>query len=178
MGYNLRIGEAKLEYDEDLVRVDCEVVKRDDAPAFGDPTDYQSQRCPSYTCWFESMEQLGLVDVMFNRRNGGTGHFTRGERAYSPLLEGHPGAMPITRAHAEEVEERLGAYKARHPDHVAQYPPLKPGAVPIVAGSDWYAEDQYVDDPRFDSALCRGEWLAFWLRWAVEHCRQPVFVNS
>jgi hypothetical protein len=28
-----------------------------------------------------------------------------------------------------------------------------------------------------DPVLRNGEWLAFWLRWAIEHCERPVFVN-
>lgn len=35
-----------------------------------------------------------------------------------------------------------------------------------------------VDCDIVKAALCRGEWLAYWLRWAVDNCKQPVFVNS
>ncbi len=178
MGYNLRIGEAVLEYDEDRVRVDCEVVERADAPAFGDPTDRTSARWPSYSGWSDAMETLGMTDVMFNQRNGGEGSFERNGKSRSPLLECHPGQTPITIEHVEEVEERLAQYKAKFPDHRAEYPKPKPDAQPIVPGSQFYREEDYVDDPRYDSALCRGEWLAYWLRWAMDHCEKPVFVNT
>lgn len=178
MGYNLRIGQAILEYDEDRVAVDCEEVTLENAPAHGEPTDGTNARWPSYSAWADSMRALGMMDVMFNMRNGGAGSFTRNEKERSPLLEQHPGATPVTIEHAEEVEEKLSAYKAMHPDHIAQYPPLKPNAKPVVEGSTFYRQEDYVDDPRYDGNLVRGEWLAFWLRWAVENCSMPVFVNS
>lgn len=175
MGYTLKIGEAVLEYDEDYVGVNCEVIRLDNAPAFGDPTDYESTRWPSYIAWANAMEKLGLMDVMFNQRNGGNGCLEYDGKCLTPLIEVHPGATPITKHHAEYVEKKLAEYKAKHPEHRAEYPPPKPGATPIVG--DVYRESDYDQDPRYDSALCRGEWLAFWLRWAVENCKQPVFVN-
>lgn len=178
MGYSLRIGEAVLEYDESMVGVDCEVVERDDAPAFGEPTDRRSERWPSYIAWADAMEKLDMMDVMFNERNGGAGHFELNGKVRLPLLECHPGQTPITNEHVEYVEARLAAYKAKHPDHRAEYPPPKQGAQPAFPNSQLYRDEDYVDDPRFDDALVRGEWLAYWLRWAVENCKQPVFVNT
>lgn len=176
MGYSLRIGEAIIDYEDDMVRIDCEIVKRDDAPAYGDPTDYESQRWPSYSAWFNAMEQLDMIDIMFNERNKGKGYFERDGVMRSPLIECHPGQTPITKEHVEEAEARLAAYKAKYPDHRPEYPPPKPGAKPIVGTV--YRDEDYDDDPRYDSALCRGEWLVYWLRWAVENCKQPVFVNT
>lgn len=40
-----------------------------------------------------------------------------------------------------------------------------------------YREEDYDQDPKYDQHLCRGTWLVFWLKWAVENCKQPVFVN-
>lgn len=178
MGYTLKIGECRLDYDEDSVRVDCDLTKRDDAPAHGEPTDRENQRWPSYSKWAEAMEALDLMDVMFNSRNGGRGEFEWNGKHRSPLLETHPGATPITVEHVQFVEAKLAAYKAANPDHIAKYPPPKPGAKPIFEGSDMYREEDLVKDPRFDSSLVRGEWLAYWLRWSIENCKQPVFVNS
>jgi hypothetical protein len=178
MGYTLKIGEARIDYGADDVRINCDIIRHDNAPAFGDPTDHENQRWPSYSAWVDAMRTLGLADVMFCERSGGTGYFERNGVERYPLIQDHPGVAPITIEHVEEVEERLTAYKAKHPDHIAEYRPLKPGAQPLVPGSDVYAEEDYSDDPRYDAALCRGEWLAYWLRWAVENCSQPVFVNS
>jgi hypothetical protein len=178
MGYTLKIGQASVNFNEDFVRINCAPLRFDNAPAFGDPTDYTNERWPSYSAWADAMEILGLTDVMFCERNNGVGFFNRNGADRYPLIQEHPGAAPITIEHVEEVEERLAAYKAKHPDHIAQYRPLKPGAQPLVPDSDMYADDAYIDDPRYDGTLCRGEWLAWWLRWAIENCSQPVFVNS
>lgn len=176
MGYTLEIGEAVLDYDADRVRVMCKTFKHDTAPAYGEPTDYTSTRWPSYSSWAESMRTLDMTDAMFSMRNGGMGELIYKGVGRSPLLEQHPGAVPISKEHVEFVEQKLAQYKAAYPDHIAQYPPPKPGATPYF-GNDYRAED-LVDDPRYDAALCRGEWLAYWLRWAFDNCEHPVFVNS
>lgn len=178
MGYTLRIGEARMDYDEDRVEIDCDLVTLPEAPAHGDPTDHQNQRWPSYSGWAESMEHLGLMDVMFNRQNGGAGEIEYKGTFLSPLLECHPGAKPITQLHLEYIAEKIDDYKRRHPDHVARYRPPKAGAQPMIPGSDMYREEDLDTDPRNDPWLCRGEWLLFWVRWAVENCKHPVFVNS
>lgn len=179
MGYNLGIGEAVTETDEDGdVIVWCEPVRKDDAPAFGDPTDYTNERWPSYSAWHDCMKKLGMMDVMFNQRNGGAGQFKRNGNIRMPLLQEHPGSTVITVEHVEEVEELLAKYKATNSGHLAKYPPPLPGARPMFPGSDLYSDDQLTKDPIYDASLCRGEWLAYWLRWAIENCKQPVFVNS
>ena len=177
MGYTLKIGEAKLVVDEDYATIDCETHRSDDAPAFGDPTDFESERWPSYSAWFNAMETLGLVDVMFNERNKGAGEFEWNGKHRMPLIPCHPGVCGITPEHVQYVQSKLDEYKKKHPDHRAEYPPPKPGAKPIF-GTSVYRKSDYVDDPTYDDALCRGEWLIYWLRWALEHCERPVFVNS
>jgi hypothetical protein len=178
MGYTLKIGEAVIRWDRESVKIDCGITRNGDAPAFGEPTDYESQRWPSYTSWCLVIKALGMSHVMFDSRNGGPGEFEKNGKTCYPLICQHPGAMPITIEHAEEVEACLTAYKAAHPGHTAQYPPPKPGAKPLIDGSDFYKEEDLSDDPTYDGNLVRGEWLAYWLRWAVENCNQPVFVNS
>lgn len=176
MGYTLKIGEAIMDYTEDHVGISCEVVTLPDAPAFGEPTDHSSQRWPSYTAWLDAMRALDMMDVMYSDRNGGVGWFERNSKTRYPLLAIHPGASPITIEHVEYVEEKLAAYRAKHPDHRAEFPPLKPGITPEVLM--FPSDDELISDPRYDGNLCRGVWLAWWLRWAVENCKRPVFVNS
>jgi hypothetical protein len=174
MGYTLKIGEAVIEYNNEAVSIGCNTVKIDGAPAHGDPTDGTNEKWPSYDAWTSFCNQVGISHVMFNEHNG----FVRNGNYCFPLIQDHPGAAPITAAHLEEAEERLAAYKARFPGHIAQYPPLKEGAEPMVKGTGLYSEASYVDDPKYDGNLCRAEWLVFWMRWALENCERPVFVNS
>ena len=174
MGYNLSIGEAKISWSEDCVSIDCDEVKLDYAPAYGDPTDFTNQRWPSYTTWHNVMSNLDLMDVMYSEGNHGASDFEWQGKTYYPLLANHPGAAPITKAHVEVVEMKLDNYKRKFPNHIAQYPPLKDGVVKTWVNT----EEDYVKDARYDGNLCRGEWLLFWLKWAIENCKYPVFVNS
>lgn len=176
MGYNLSIGEAILDWSEDVVRIDCAGVTLPDAPAFGEPTDHTNQRWPSYSAWADFCDTLGIRDLMFNVRNGGAGSFFWEGEHHEPLITEHPGAAPITSAHLAFVEAALAKYRQQYPDHIAQYPPPKPDAKPVMGSC--YRQEDLVDDPRFDPTLCRAEWLVFWLRWALANCKQPVFVNS
>jgi hypothetical protein len=163
MGYTLKIGEAIIRYDSESVGIDCDIVRHDNAPAFGEPTDYENQRWPSYSSWAETMKALDLIDVMFNQANGGDGCFEHnGEERY-PLIEQHPGAAPITIEHLEKVKKKVAAYKAKHPTHIAKYLP---------DGADGW------DASIYDGVLCRAEWLIYWMEWALANCKMPVFVNS
>lgn len=172
MGYTIKIGEAAVDWNEDFVRITVDLVSLPHAPAYGEPTDHENQRWPSYSSWSESMAALGLADLMDSEVE------VDEETCLCPLMPNHPGAAPITKAHAKYIRAAIDRYKAKHPDHIAAIKPLKPGAKPAVAGTDIYAGDQYIEDPRYDSHLMRGEWLVFWVEWAVENCKHPVLVNT
>ena len=164
MGYTLIIGQANISIDEDQVSSTASIVSLDYAPAYGEPTDYSNERWPSYVAWGDTMRELGLYDVMFDGVESGR----------KALISEHPGICLITKDHVEIVEAKIAAYKILHPTHFAKYPLLKSDG-PLIL---FQASDNYVYDPRYDGNLCRGEWLAFWLRWAFENCSKPVFVNS
>lgn len=178
MGYTLKIGEAIISWHHDLVKIDCKNIELPDSPAFGEPTDRTNSRWPSYSSWANAMKKLGLMDIMFNERNGGKGYVDWKGKVLYPLLQEHPGASPITPDHVDYIECKLTEYKAKFSDHIAKYPPPKEGAKPLWEGSSLYQDSDLVDDPRFDGDLCRGEWLLWWCKWAVENCKHPVFVNS
>lgn len=174
MGYSLAIGEAEL--DEEGTGINVPTVTLDNAPAHGDPTDHTNERWPSYSVWSDFCKSFGLMDVMFNERNGGVGCVEVNGEFYSPLIERHPGVSRITQWHVDYVERAVNEYRQKHPDHIAQYPPPKPDAKPIFG--EMYREEDLVDDPRFDAHLCRAEWLLFWLKWALANCNRPVFKNT
>ncbi len=174
MGYTLKIGEAKIDYSEDGVSIECDSVRLPDAPAYGESTDHTSERWPSYGAWHDAMTKLGLNDLMFTTRESDGFEWNGEDRC--ALINRHPGAMPITKEHVECLAARLDLYRKANPTHIAQFPPLKPGVAPHPRGFN-FPED-YETDPKYDSSLCRGEWLLWWCRWAVENCKRPVFVNS
>ena len=102
MGYSLVIGEAFTEpYDEEDPslgdRVWAEEVRHDDAPAFGEPTDYTNTRWPSYSAWHNFVAAAKLEHVLLEHNEYGvpTGH----------MKGGHPGAMFITEDVKREVDK-------------------------------------------------------------------------
>lgn len=173
MGYSLTIGEAAIEnHSNGHIKLTAERVEEDHFPAYGDPTDNTNTRWPSYGSWHDAMEILGLKDIMFQEEyECEDGTFIRG------LIADHPGVTMITEKHMKIVSDAMNAYRAKHTTHRSEWPPLQEGAVPY-GNSDVYAEADYVDDPTYDTALVRGEWLEYCMKWALENCVIPVFVNT
>ena len=171
MGYSLTIGEAYLHWEPGYCTIEAKGEKHSNAPAFGEPTDYTNSRWPSYTAWHDSMEKLDLLDFMFNE-------FEYEGESYPSLIEDHPGVMPITKEYLDYLKLKLDEYKSKNPTHIAKLPPPKEGAIPIIKGSLIYRDEDRDNNPIYDSALCRGEWLLYWIEWAVNNCKQPVFVNT
>lgn len=173
MGYTLAIGEAVIVWHEDCVSIGVEHLTLEDAPEFGEPTGKSNCRWPSHFAWSATCRNLEICRVMYNSRDGGADELALEGHIRQPLMPSHPGVAPITIEHVRYIEGRVADYKRRHPDHRAEYPPPKPGAV-LCGGM--FSERDLIDDPRYDGSLCRAEWLLFWLRWAVDNCKRPVFV--
>ncbi len=73
MGYTLKIGElesyASDEGLESRIINNVQYQKNENAPAFGEPTDHENSRWPSYTSWSKSMHFIGLSDLFFDKEN-------------------------------------------------------------------------------------------------------------
>ena len=156
MGYSLTIGELELEYDqeEEYCGVTAKGFKRDDAPAFGEPTDYTSDRWPSYTGWADFTRFVGLHELFFGE-NG--------------LLREHPGCVPLSQRHKQEIDAAYAAFKIKYPDAIARYSPDIDFKHGIYEDPDWPEENNW---------LCRLEWLKYWVDWALANCERPVFENT
>lgn len=88
MGYSITIGELLVEtYPDEAMecsglRLTAKSVRRDDAPAYGEPTDFTNERWPSYSAWHDFAESAGIFELLFDY--GGN------------LIGGHPGVRLIT----------------------------------------------------------------------------------
>lgn len=71
-------------------------------------------------------------------------------------IGGHPGYFEITKEFRDAINERYDQYIKEHPNAQATYKSGNPD----------------------DRALCRFEWLKFWVNWAYENCENPVFKNT
>lgn len=157
MGYSITIGELKVcQHPEDgldssCISFDADSVKIENAPAFGEPTDYTNSRWPSYSGWSECLEDAGMYDLFFD-----SGH----------LIGGHPGLRLVTKELVYAVSEAKQEFEYKFPNVKATY-----GS----RGDDIWDVDK--KNPRENSTYCRMVWLDFWLKWAIENCDIPVISN-
>jgi hypothetical protein len=171
MGYNLTIGELKVRYDQDN---DCPEISltakgfcHDEAPAFGEISDYTSSRYPSYSAWSDFSMSVGLASLFYGKDNNGRGELIRDDA----LLVNHPGCVPLTEQHRKEVNEALANFKKVYPNAIATY-----GRPAPEGKSAAFWDDK--ENPVENGWLCRLVWLHYWVNWALDNCSQPVFENG
>lgn len=106
MGYTITIGElhvladSSVGTDEAGIWLQAVGVNKDEAPAFGEPTDHSNSRWTSYTAWADTMRDVGLYEHMFY---DGT------------LLGGHPGVRLVTPELMNVVSSALTGYREKNP---------------------------------------------------------------
>lgn len=150
MSYDIYIGNAELQYDEYSTHATVNGMRHDDAPVFPNDelTDQGNSRHPSYSGWSEFCEKAGLTDLFFGEEG---------------LMASHPGTEPITKDHAEIVDNALHAWKATHP-----------GAKP---GFDAFDKSFRVTPTGLDGVLARLIWLSWWMHYALDNCERPAIHN-
>lgn len=157
MGVTIVIGEAcfRVDKDDGEVRPDAAEVELPDAPdVLGDfLTRRTNVRQATWSAWEASLRAVGLHDLF---RAPGVG-----------IMRGSSGCMRLLPAHVEEIEAALAGYRAAHPDAV-------PGWREPVEGGDRGFGPWRPETEGRDPDLGRLVWLAWWTRWAVEHCALPV----
>jgi hypothetical protein len=108
MGYTIGIGQLVTEhYDETYVGYGVEGAHHDEAPAFGEPTDFTNARWPSYSSWQDALFETGTEKVFFTP----TGH----------VIGEHPGFREITQELYDEFKTNMTAFEDKHPDIKATY---------------------------------------------------------
>lgn len=159
MGYNLYIGEKHVEiYDEgtedECTRVTADGQYHDDSPAFGEPTDFTNTRWPSYSAWADFARKSGLWGFLF-------------EDARGNIRGGHPGYFDLTAADVVTVSKALHIARKRYPE-----------AAKLV-DEGWKYTSMMDDEPvKGFGLVSRATWLHYWVKWAVENCKNPVFANT
>jgi hypothetical protein len=95
MGYSIVIGELPLDDPSEAPAI----ISRDNAPAFGEPTDYSNQRWPSYLDWENFTKEISLHDMFFNKKTG--------------LMRKHPGMERLTKKHKQMVDKAMYEYEKK-----------------------------------------------------------------
>lgn len=110
MGYSITIGELLIETrPEDAMECSglwfsAKGERHDNAPAFGEPTDFTNERWPSYSAWHNFTKHCGLYDLFFCE-----GH----------LIGGHPGVRLLTTEILEAIEASRTGLESTTPAPVA-----------------------------------------------------------
>lgn len=113
MGYTITIGQLKIEKSPDdgldcrCIGFGAEGVHHEDAPAFGEPTDHENQRWPSYSAWSNFTKAVGLYDLFYTD----SGH----------LIGGHPGVRLVTAEMVNVVSGTLVVYRENNPGIEAKF---------------------------------------------------------
>ena len=163
MGYNLIIGEAVIKVEEDwedqtdgiYVSVRAEGQMHPGAPAFNEPTDHTNERWPSYTAWTAFLIAAGIKEFFFNYNT-------------TDIKGGHPGGFALTKEDIIITEQALRRLKARYPDAAA-----------LIDQGTKYGDGYNSEDPCEGFGwVARAMWLHYWVKWAVENCKRPVFANT
>ncbi len=162
MGYTITIGNAVPVHSKDdgelyaSWNVDGEA--HEGAPVFPNDTmtGNSNQRHPSYSAWTDSMRALGLHDLFFAEWEG--------------LFRPHPGCKMLTPEIAQIITDAVAAYRS------TATKPAGCGGFPVFdkERETWVAPDDGV----YDDVLMRGEWLAYWVNWAVANCETPAIQNT
>jgi hypothetical protein len=103
---------------------------------------------------------VGLYELFLDRESG------------IALIQNHPGAALLT----EEVRQQINTalekrrQEAEKAGKVTSYCDENPERKWEITCPD--------PCPKHDWQLCRLEWLAYWVNWAVDNCKCPVIVNS
>jgi len=168
MGYSLLIGERVFdeEYYREMLRDDPDLdlteycfyhvlpKKLEEAPAFpgDDLSQHGNDRHPSYSGWAEFCDDVGLADLFFDRENG-------------CLIQEHSGVMRLERQHYYAVRVARKRYQAQYPQ-----------AMPEVGPYDYRTGFDKQETCNYN--LIRLLWLEWWMKWALENCKEPSFYNS
>lgn len=75
------------------------------------------------------------------------------------ILRDHSGCVPLTKEHKKIIDKAYENF----------YKKCIPGFSKDDCDTNWPPEREHA---------ARLEWLKFWVDWALENCKQPVFYNS
>lgn len=165
MGYNLKIGEAYMDYDKEYAYlvINAELVENENAPDHCPYTGKGNMRSPSYSGWSDFCQEAGddVYQMFYGSgwdsnmrayRNPNEEFLKKYPKRVSPVLQEHPGHVVLTEDDLKIVREALVNRKKLG---------TKPG---------------YNDGE--DGILDRLLWLDFWIDWALKNCKIPILRNS
>lgn len=164
MGYNIGIGELEVTYNDEYISIDARAETHPDAPDLGngDASGKGNYRYPGYSSFANWCDELNIRSVFYEE--GGTDYYS-GKVRWN-MKGGHPGATPLTQSIYDTIKSTLDKYRLDHPNSV------------LPTAENTKDLKPFDDDPEHDYTLARLVWFEFWMKWALENCKQPVISNS
>lgn len=112
MGYILKIGQLSVGIEKDGLQSriyhEVETVKHENAPAFGEPTDFTNGRWPSYIAWEESVKMLNLYELFYNKDTG--------------IIREYPeNCVPLVKEHKKIIDKAYKEFYEKYPNTKAGY---------------------------------------------------------
>ena len=103
MGYTIVIGEMETENDlmYNTIQITAKLHRLENAPAFGEPTDCENQRWPSYTAWSDFCDFVGLRRLFYDDDMG--------------LFRPHPGAAPLHVGIKKQIDKAYDDFMEKYP---------------------------------------------------------------
>jgi len=187
MGYTLRIGKKSIDNDykkvlfkeylddgyeleyaekQSILFATCvKLENHENAPAFGEPTDYENARWPSYSAWAVFCE-ITEINFLFYENINGVNNFKGG----------HPGYFYITKEWLSDLNHFIKRFRNKYPNCIASY------STDIDSYDTKISYQKYskkTEQMPVNFMLCRLEWLEYWCNYAVEkYGEEAIFTNS
>ncbi len=150
MGYNIHIGNAELDPDVDEYDTQYRVTVAAMSHA-------EAPCAPGDTNPGQNIRWPSYAAWADFARFVGLYELLLDRKSDEPaLMAEHPGCAVLRKRHVERIELALKHLKDAFPDAVASFQ----------------------SERERDYQLARLEWLAWWSRWAIEHCKLPAIYNS
>lgn len=148
MGYNLQIGELQVDITNDGRESIVNLT-----------AETQNGRQESFLNVGELTDGTNMRWPTYTSWK----NFTRNSDLYefffdksNGLMRTHPGTFPLCEEHRKIVNEKYDEFINKYPN----------------------AQCTYETDNDIDATLVRFEWLKYWVNWALDNCKRPVFYNS
>lgn len=148
MGYTLIIGELTIDYDQ----AESYIILSAEPKQLPDAPAFGEPTDYTNSRWPSYISWGQFMDIT------GTRDIFKGDD-YG-LIREHPGCFPINEKHKKHIDTAYELFIQKYPHAVAKFEP------------------DGETTPDENGALCRFEWLRYWIDWALTNCERPVFYNS
>lgn len=127
----------------------------ENAPAFGEPTDYTNSRLPGYQTWHNFVNASGIFNLFYGKHGA---------------FKNHPGEFLITYEWLEQLNKKYKRFKMQYKGCISSFEDNA-----VNSDKKIYVEDGYMT---VNHVLCRFEWLVFWCNYAFNNYGNDAIIYN